>query len=177
MVTYDSTQVRSYADEVHKRLDDCMTGEGMDCADLEKRLMFFAGQCWGFIVEMRHWARDIFRGRIAYDEAAEKLWLAELEILTARAFHEWEAGAKEETECFELGGVAMLESALWRMGRLKSLWVTPGLASGPSARRKPSDDAPSPEVKERLKSLPPHPKEWMPRDKQQAARYKMMRGR
>ena len=177
MVTFDSNQVQTYARSVHAKLDQCADGEGMICEGLDKKLTYFADRCWEFSQEIRHWANDIFAGRVGYDPVAEQFWIAELQRLLERAEKEWVSGAQAETDCFLLDGRAKLGAALWTLSELMNPWVSPRLAVGPAARRKLSIDTSSDEFKSRIASLKPRPKDWMPRDKEQAARYKAIRGR
>jgi hypothetical protein len=173
MTTYDLAEVREFAAHLDARINQCDAGEGMDCANLDGTLQHFAKLCVEYCDNVRKWARAIFTGQAASDPQVEDLWYDEGVRLYKRASEAWEYGQGRRDECFVLEGGAPLGSALWRLERLLSGWVTPKLAVGPAARiGAPMSEADASEAAARLNALPPLPDDWQPVDPRQQARMK-----
>ena len=172
MKTYDSNQVRDFAEQVHARINDCAHGEGKECDSIDKKLNFVADRCWEFSQELRRWANDIFAGRTAYDAVAERFWKAELYRLIERGNREWISGAQAEEDCFVLDGRAKLGAVLWTLSEMADPWVTPARSVGPAGRERNAFSIPPKDVVERIQAFPQRPKDWMPSDRDQAARFK-----
>ena len=77
MTTFDLAEVRNFTADLDARMNQCDNGEGMQCANLDGTLHYYAVLCCSFCVQVRHWGRAIFYGQAAFDPEVEKLWLHE----------------------------------------------------------------------------------------------------
>lgn len=168
MTTFDLADVRRFTADLDARLNQCDNGEGLECANLDGTLRHYAKLCCEFCDQVRQWGRAVFYGKAAFDPAVEQLWLGEGHELFRRAAELWGYGQDKQGECFVLENGAALGSALWRLDRLLTHWVTPQLATSALARRGVSMSAAvKAEVQQRVDALPPLPAEWQPADPRQ----------
>ena len=175
MTTFDLAEVRRFAADLDARMDRCDNGEGLECANLDKTLHWYATSCWEFCEHVREWGRAIFSGQAAFDPAVEQVWLDEGIQLSRRANELWAYG-QEKTQgvCYVLEGGAVLGAALWRLERLLANWVTPKLAIAPIVRLGFASTAKD-EVQRRVDALPPLAADWQPADPRQRARLRQLR--
>lgn len=165
MTTFDLADVRRFTADLDARMDRCDNGEGMDCANLDGTLRHYALACCEFCERVRQWGQAIFYGQAAYDPEVEKQWLERAVELHRRASDHWAYGQEMQGECFIMQNGAALGSALWRLERLLSTWVTPKRAIAPLARHGVAQtEAAKQEVQQRIDALPPLPANWKPHD-------------
>jgi hypothetical protein len=178
MTTFDLAEVRGFTADLDARLDQCDSGEGMQCANLDGSLRQYAVLCCEFSEQVREWGRAIFAGQAALDPVVEQMWLDEGSRLYRRASELWAQGQEANGACFVLEGGAALGAALWRLERLLAGWVTPKLAAAPIVRQEfaPAETAKE-EVRKRLAALPPLPASWQPTDPRQQARFRKVQER
>lgn len=178
MTTFDLVEVRNFTAELGARMNRCDNGEGMECASLDDALRHYAALCCQFREGVRQWGQAVFAGRVAFDPAVESVWLTEGVQLYARAIEMLAYGQKAEVPCYVLEGQAVLQSALWELGRLLGGWVAPKVAVGPAARQGlPSSADTAEETRKRIESLPPLPADWQPADLRQRGQFKKLRKR
>ncbi len=178
MTTFDLADVRRFTADLDARMDQCDNGEGMECTNLDGTLRHYAEICCEFSQRVREWGRAIFYGQAAFDPEVEKLWLDEGIELYRRASDLWAYGQERQGECFVLQNGAALGSALWRLERLLSTWVTPKLAIAPLARHGMGlTQAAKEEVQKRVDALPPFPVDWQPTDPRRQALFKKLQPR
>lgn len=178
MPTFDLAEVRDFAAALDARMDCCDNdnGEDLECANLDGGLRHYAVLCCDFCERVRQWGRAIFSGQAAFDPEVERIWLDEGVRLYRRAAELWAYGQDQQGECFVLEGGASLGSALWRLERLLSDWVTPKRAIAPLARLGAvRNQAEAKEVGQLISALTPLPSDWQPVDLRQRARFKMLR--
>ncbi|MDP9175172.1 MAG: hypothetical protein M3O30_15095 [Planctomycetota bacterium] len=176
MTTFDYNQVKSFTSQLNQKLDQCENGEGMMCESVDIKLKFCAERCMDFYREIQKWAQDVFSGRVAFDPAAEQLWIAELLQLETRSIRLLNQGKQSEAVCFILEGCGALQSALWNLYQLMTPWVTPKLAVGPSSRQEIfSDAALAHSAIERINQLPALSADWKPYNQQQVAAIQSLR--
>lgn len=165
MTTFDLADVRRFTADLDARMDQCDNGEGMECANLDGSLRRYAVLCCEFAEKVRQWGRAVFYGQAAFDPEVEKLWIDEGTKLCRRAGDLWAYGQEMQGECFVLQNGAALGSALWRLERLLSAWVTPKPAVAPMARLGVAlSEADTEEARKRVDALPPLPADWQPAD-------------
>jgi hypothetical protein len=176
MTTFDLNEVRIFVADFDARMDRCDNGEGMMCATLDDTLRHYAALCCEFRDGIRQWGLAVFSGRVEFDPEVEHVWRSEGLHLYSRAVEMLAYGQNAEVPCFMLDGQAILQSALWDLQQLLVKWVTPKLATGPSARqglkRTPVD---SEEVRRRIEALPPLPADWQPTDAKQQKQFERLR--
>lgn len=176
MPTFDVAEVRDFAADMDARMDRCDSGEGVECANLDGALRHYANLCCEFGESVREWGRAVFSGEAAFDPEVERIWLDEGVRLYRRATELWAYGQNLEGKCFVLEGGATLGSALWRLERLLSDWVTPKRAIAPLVRLGVVVNAGDAEqVQERVDALPPLSRDWQPSDPRQRSRLKLLR--
>lgn len=165
MTTFDLADVRRFTADLGARLDQCDNGEGMYCANLDATLGHYALLCCEFRERVRQWGLAIFYGQAAFDPEVERLWLDEGIQLYRRAIDLWGYGQEKHGECFALQNGAALGSALWRLERLLSTWVTPRPANAPLAGHGVAlTQAEKEEAQNRVDALPPLAADWQPTD-------------
>src|SRR5438445_8244458 len=114
MATFDLAEVRRFATDLDARMARCDSGEGMECANLDAALRWYAALCCEFCEQARHWGHAIFSGQAAFDPEVEQVWLDAGRRLYDRARELWSYGQKQaEGPCYVLEGGAVLGSALW----------------------------------------------------------------
>ena len=178
MTTFDLADVRRFTADLDARMDQCDNGEGMECANLDGTLRQYAVLCCEFCERVRQWGRAIFYGQASFDPEVEKLWLDEGIELYRRASDLWAYGQEMQGECFVLQNGAALGSALWRLERLLSAWVTPKPAIAPLARHGVAlTPATKEEVQKRVDALPPLPANWQPTDPRRRTLFKKLQKR
>ncbi len=121
----------AFTADLDARMKECESGEGMQCANLDDTLRHYAELCCRFSEGVRQWGLAIFYGRVAFDPEVETLLFGGADELYHRASQMWEYGQGLQGECFVLENGAALGSALWRLDRLLSAWVTPKPATAP----------------------------------------------
>ncbi len=175
MTTFDLADARRFTADLDARMDQCDNGERMECANLDRTLRRYAEFCCEFCEGVRQWGRAIFYGQAAFDPEVEKLWLNEGSELYRRASGLWVYGQAMQGHCFVLENGAALGSALWRLERLLSAWVTPKLAISPLARHGTAlTQAAKEEVQKRVDALPSLPANWQPTDPRRWTLFKML---
>ena len=176
MTTFDLAEVRAFTADLDARMKECESGEGMQCANLDDTLRHYAELCCRFSEGVRQWGLAIFYGRVAFDPEVETLLFGGADELYHRASQMWEYGQGLQGECFVLENGAALGSALWRLDRLLSAWVTPKPATAPLARNgfQLAPNAKD-EVQRRVDTLPPLPVDWRPDDPGRRALLKKKR--
>lgn len=177
MTTFDLAGVRAFVSDVDARLDRCDNGEGLMCANLDDTLRHYARVCCEYREAVRHWGREVFAGRAAFDPEVETELLAHGEALYHRAQNLFAYGEEmADGPCYALEGRATLRAALLGVYELLTKWVTPALSVGPSAR---GALVLAPEVvaamRARLAALPPLPADWQPADARQRRQFKKLR--
>ena len=178
MTTFDLADVRRFTADLDTRMDQCDNGEGMECANLDGTLRHYAVLCCEFYEQVRQWGRAIFYGQAAFDPEVETLWLDGGIELYRRASDLWAHGQEMQGECFVLQNGAALGSALWRLERLLSNWVTPKPAIAPLARHGVAlTPAAKEEVQKRVDALPPLPSNWQPTDPRRRTLFKKLQKR
>jgi hypothetical protein len=176
MTTFDVADVRRFTADLDARMNECDNGEGMGCANLDGTLRHYAALCCEFCEHVRQWGQAIFYGRAAFDPEVERLWLDEGTELYRRANSLWAYGQERQGECFVLQNGAALGSALWRLERLLSTWVTPKPAVAPLARHGIAlTQAAKDEAQKRVDALPPLPTDWQPADQRRRTLFKKLR--
>lgn len=178
MMAFDLADVRRFADDFDARMNRCDNDEGMECANLDGVLRQYAVLCCEFHERVSQWGRAIFYGQAAFDPEVEKLWLEQGTALYRRASGLWAYGREMQGECFVLQNGAALGSALWRLERLLSDWVTPKLAIAPLARHGVAlTPGGKEEVQERVDALPPLPGDWQPTESRRRTLFKKLQRR
>ena len=178
MTTFDLADVRRFTADLDARMNQCDNGEGMECTNLDGTLRLYAQLCCEFCERVRQWGRAIFYGQAAFDPEVEKLWLNEGMELYRRASDLWACGREREGDCFVLENGAPLGSALWRLERLLSTWVTPKPAIAPLARHGVAlTQATKEEVQKRVDALPPLPADWQPTDPRRRTLFRKLQRR
>jgi hypothetical protein len=165
MTTFDYNQVQSFVNQLAAKLEACQEDDAQ-CDSMDTMLSCCADHCLAFAEHLRKWARGVFEGRIAYDEAASGLWYASLLQLFQRAV---EIGQEAESPCGTLPGEIKLEAALWNLYRLIDSWVEPKLAVGPSARQNyPKNIHGESPIRAAIAGLQKLPHGWVPSNRSQA---------
>jgi hypothetical protein len=178
MTTFDLADVRRFTADLDARMDQCDNGEGMECTNLDGTLRQYAILCCEFRERVRQWGRAIFHGQAAFDPEVEGLWLHEGHALYRRASDLWAYGQERHGECFVLENGAALGSALWRLERLLTTWVTPKLAIAPLARHGVAlTQAAKEETQKRVDALPPLPADWQPTDPRRRPLFRKLQQR
>jgi hypothetical protein len=176
MATFED--VHRYTADLDTRMDQCDNGEGMECANLDGTLRHYAVLCCEFCDEVRQWGRAIFYGQASFDPEVETLWLGKGSVLYRRAKGLWAYGQEREGKCFVLQNGAALGSALWRLERLLSAWVTPKPAIAPLARHGVAlNQSAKEEAQKRVDALPPLPANWEPTDPRGRTLFKKLQRR
>jgi hypothetical protein len=178
MTSFDLADVRRFTADLDARMNQCDTGEGMECANLDGTLRHYALLCCEFCERVFKWGRAIFYGQAAFDPEVERLWIDEGIELYRRAIDLWEYGQEMQGECFVLQNGAALGSALWRLERLLFSWVTPKPAIAPLARHGVAQtQASKEETQKRVDALSSLPADWEPSDTRQRTLFKKLRTR
>jgi hypothetical protein len=178
MTTFDLADVRRFTTDLDARMDLCDHGEGMECMNLDGTLRHYAVFCCEFCERVRQWGRAIFYGQAAFDPEVERLWLDEGIELYRRASDLWAYGQEMQGECFVLQNGAALGSAVWRLERLLSAWVTPKLATAPLARNGVNlSQAAKEEFQNRVNALPPLTADWQPIDLRRRSLFRKLQKR
>ena len=118
----------------------------------------------------------MFHGRAAFDPEVEAIWKEEGRRLRSAAQDRYLHGRQSQASCDPLENLDALAAALRELERLLAVWGPPGLAAGPSARRRfmPGQAATEEEVR-RVASLPSLPADWQPDDPGQRANFQKLR--
>ena len=176
MTTFDLAEVRSFTADLENRLTRCDNGEGMECATLDAALQHYAEVCYRFAEEVRRWGREVFYGRGSFDPDTEMAWRNEGARLLSRAKAKLAYSHRAEIPCYTLDSKPYLQAALYKLDRLLSMWISPKLAVGPSARLGSSLGASTvAEAQARLSFLQPLPADWQPDDLVQQRHYRMLK--
>jgi hypothetical protein len=174
MTTCNLAEVRAFTADVDARMDQCDNGEGVYWATIDATLKLYAQLCCEFTEGVRHWGREIFAGRLAFDPEVETVWRHKGEALRRRAENWLALGRLDGVQpCYELENLNALEAALGRLQILLDEWLTPKRALGPGARQgSPLSPAALEEARWRLDALPPLPADWEPDDPWQKAAFR-----
>lgn len=174
MTTFDLKQVNKVAETVNAEMDQCGHGEGVNCATIETIVTCYANGCCSFMQQFRKWTNDVFAGRVAHNEQAERSWQLELTKLRDRAMQLANYVTQAESMCHSLDEENRLCAVIYDMDWILQNWVSPKLAVGPSARR-----VLKPELVEaarrRVAALKPLPKDWKPYGEDQQKMYQKLR--
>jgi hypothetical protein len=175
MTKYDLQEVRKFASDLNARIARCDNGEGAECASLDDALRHYASLCLEYLEKVRAWGREVFAGRVEFDEEVERVWKDEGLSLYRHAAGLLAFGEQAEIPCYILEGQQILQSALWSLKSHFEPWVTPSLAIAPSARTRLNFSPQEAEdIRNRIDALPPRPADWQPADPSQQFRYRLL---
>jgi hypothetical protein len=71
--TLDLMAVQRFTAELNDRLRRCDNGEGMICVSLDESINYYVQLCAELRTYVNQWARAIFTGQVAFDQAVEDL--------------------------------------------------------------------------------------------------------
>jgi hypothetical protein len=126
--------VRGFAAKLNEELDRCNNGEGTVCVSLDASLEYYAARCCRLYDQIRAWARDVFCGRVAFDESMEEAWVKAGVSLKNRSVEMLKHAHQSEDGCWELSSLLQLEDAVAKLSGLLDGWIRPTLSVGPGAR-------------------------------------------
>ncbi len=114
MTMFDLAEVREFTANLGAEMTRCDNGEGMESATVAAVLHSYADICSAFCEKIRQWGRDVFAGRVAFDQKVEQLWRAEGLRLYSRALEMASYGVKIETPSYVLIAQLFLQSRTFR---------------------------------------------------------------
>jgi hypothetical protein len=152
----DLPAARRFTSELNEELRRCDNGEGDVCSTLDARIEHYEGACARLREIVYSWGRDVFTGRVEFNDETEAVLKKELRELLDRAQRVAEQGHALNWECFELTKLPMLDWYVADFGFLLAHWVRPRRAVSPAPRVR-IPDAAAREIAESLRSLPPAP--------------------
>jgi hypothetical protein len=150
--TLDLLAVRRFTDDVNDRLRRCENGEGMVCSNLDENIGYYVQLCGELRAYVNQWARAIFTGQAAFDQAIEDLLKEAVRRLLHRSKQVAARGRAMEGLCYGLQGLNPLHCHLADFDYLLENWVSPRLAVSPAPRVRLSHTAEL-QVIERLEKL------------------------
>jgi hypothetical protein len=168
--------LRRFFDDLNDRARRCDNAEGMICSTLDESIDHYVQLCRELRECVNQWARAIFTGRVAFDQAAENLLKEEMSSLLHRAKQVAARGRAMDGQCFVLQGLNSLHFHMADLNYLLDNWVSPRVAVSPAPRVQLSN-AVEQQVIERLKSLSPMPSDWCPTDPEQLAIFQKQRSK
>jgi hypothetical protein len=128
--------VRRFTEELNTRLRQCDNGEGMICNNLDESINYYVGLCAALRAYVNNWARAIFTGQVAFDQAVEDALKEEVRRLLHRAKQVAARGRAMDGECYVLQGLNPLHRHIADFDYLLENWVSPRLAISPAPRVK-----------------------------------------
>ncbi|HBI45214.1 MAG TPA: hypothetical protein DDY78_20515 [Planctomycetales bacterium] len=172
--TLDLLAVRRFTDDLNERLRQCDNGEGMFCSNLSATIDHYVQLCGELRAYVNHWARAIFTGQTAFDQAVEDLLKEEARRLLHRSKRLAAQGRAMDGMCYVLPGLNPLHCHLADLGYLLENWVSPRLSVSPAPRVRLSHAAEQ-QVMERIGKLSALPADWRPNDPEQRALFPRQR--
>jgi hypothetical protein len=174
--TLDLLAVRRFTDDLNERLRQCDNGEGMICSNLDESINHYVQLCGELRAYVNQWARAIFTGQTAFDQAVEDLLKEGARRLLHRSKQLAAQGRSMDGMCYVLPGLNPLHCHLADLDYLLENWVSPRLAVSPAPRVKLSDAAEQ-QVRERIGKLSALPADWRPSDPEQLAFFQRQRAK
>jgi hypothetical protein len=169
--TLDLSAVRRFTDDLNERLRQCDNGEGMFCSNLSATINHYVQLCGELRAYLNQWARAIFTGQTAFDQAVEDLLKEEARRLLHRSKQVAAQGRAMDGMCYVLPGLNPLHCHLADLDYLLENWVSPRLAVSPAPRVKLPQAAVE-QIMEHIGKLPALPADWRPNDPEQLARFR-----
>jgi hypothetical protein len=156
--------VRNFAAKINEELDHCGNGGPTPRDSLDGVLENYATRCVRLNEQIRAWARDVFCGRIAFDESMEEAWVKAGVSLRNRS-HEMLRQARQNLQnCRDPSNLNKLDDAVGLIAGLLDGWVSPHLSVSPAARMPKLPDDQVEAARKKISSLPPLPADWNPAD-------------
>jgi len=172
----DLMAMRRFTEDLKDRRSRCDNGEGMICSTLDESINHYVQFCGELRAYINQWARAIFTGQGAFDQAVEDLLKEETRRLLHRAKQVAARGRAMDGECYLLQGLNSLHYHIADFDYLLENWVSPRLAVSPTPRVKLSH-AVEQQVIERLGKLSALPTDWRPTDPEQLAFFQKQRAK
>jgi hypothetical protein len=157
--TLDLVAVRRFTDDLNERLRRCDNGEAMICSNLDESINHYVLLCSQLRAYVNQWARAVFTGQVAFDQAVEDLLKEELRSLLHRSKQTAARGRAMDGQCYVLQGLNQLHCYIADFDYLLENWVSPRPAVSPAPRVRLSQAAEQ-QVIERLKTLSALPPDW-----------------
>lgn len=173
--TLDLFAVRHFTDDLNERIRRCDNGEGMICSTLEESINHYVQLCGELRVYVNQWARAIFTGQVAFDQAVEDILKDEIRHLLHRSKQVAARGRAMDGQCFVLQGLNSLHCHIADFDYLLENWASPRPAVSPAPRVRLSQ-AVEQKVMERLGKLAALPADWRPSDPEQLGFFQKQRG-
>lgn len=167
---------RRFTDDLNDRLRRCDNGEGMICATLDESINHYVQLCGELRSYVNQWARAIFTGQTAFEQAVEDLLKEEVRRILQRAKQVAARGRAMDGQCFVLQGLNPLHCHIADFDYLLENWVSPRPAVSPTPRVRLSQAAEQ-QVIERLGKLSALPPDWRPSDPEQFAFFQKQRAK
>ena len=164
--TLDLTAVRRFTEDLNDRLRRCDNGEGIICSSLDESINHYVHLCEELRAYVNQWARAVFEGQVAFEQAVEALLKEETRRLLQRSKQVAARGRAMDGECYVLQGLNSLHRHIADFDYLLENWVSPRLAVSPTPRVQLSH-AVERQVLERLGKLSALPADWRPADAEQ----------
>ncbi len=176
MMLFTPEKVREFTDSLEQKMAIRDNGEGLECYTAEAIILQCVNGCCELHSAMRSWGRDVFAARVAFDKAAEEIWLKTGTRVLAAAKEALSLGEQLETPCFVLSGLSLLKGAISDLEFLMNNWVTPKPSVAPSPRHGICADEQSADaVCEKVQSLAKLPPTWEPINPQQQQMFRIFR--
>jgi len=172
----DISAARRFTDDLNERLRQCDNGEGMFCSNLSATIDHYVQLCGELRAYVNQWARAIFTGQTAFDQAVEDHLKEEVRRLLHRSKQLAAQGRAMDGMCYVLPGLNPLHCHLADLDYLLENWVSPRLAVSPAPRVKLSYAAEQ-QVRERIGKLSALPADWHPSDPEQLAFFQQQRAK
>jgi len=163
--------ILDFTASLNLQLDRCDNGEGMECSSMDASLERYANCCCEMTQQVKRWGRDVFAGRIPYEQAADDAWFHASVTLNNRAVELHDRAQGMEIPCYDFSGLNKLRAALYGLYPLLDGWVSPRRSVGPSARQA-TKSAGMETVQKRITELRPLPKGWVPADVRQLSVFR-----
>jgi hypothetical protein len=170
----DLPAVRHFTEQLNEQARQCDNGEGAICNTLDESINHYVQLCQSLRVYINMWARAVFTGQVAFDQAVEGILKNEVQYLLHRCKPVAACGRAMDGECFVLEGLNRLHFHIADFDYLLSNWVSPRLSVSPTPRVRLSD-AEEQKVIERLGTLSALPTDWRPKDPEQLAFFEKQR--
>ena len=135
-VTLDLIAVRRFTEELDDRQRRCDNGERTICSNLDDSITYYVQLCAELRTYVNEWARAIFTGQVAFDQAVEVVLKQEIRRLLQRAKQVAARGRAMDGECYVLQGLNPLHRHIADLDYLLENWVSPRLAVNPAPRVK-----------------------------------------
>lgn len=174
--TLDLMAVRRFTEDLNDRLRQCDNGEGIICTNLDETVNHYVLLCSECRAYLNQWARAIFTGQVAFDQATEDLLKESVRHLLRRAKQAAALGRAMDGVCYVLQGLNALHCSIADLDYLLENWVSPRLAVSPTPRVKLAH-AVEQQVMERLGKLSALPTDWAPTNPEQLALFQKQRAK